>query len=69
MGKRIIEVPLDGEQVVLVEIDDEDFYQSGDALAPVANVDEMLARAGGSVRPGDGQRDHADHAHDLRSNH
>ena len=50
MGKRIIEVPLDGEQVVLVEVDDEDFYQGGDALAPVANVDEMLARAGGSVR-------------------
>jgi hypothetical protein len=50
MGKRIIEVPLDGEQVVLVEVDDEDFYPGGDALAPVANVDEMLARAGGSVR-------------------
>ena len=50
MGKRIIEVPLDGEQMVLVEVDDEDFYQGGDALAPVANVDEMLARAGGSVR-------------------
>jgi hypothetical protein len=50
MAKRIIEVPLDGEQVVLVEVDDEDFYQGGDALAPVANVDEMLARAGGSVR-------------------
>jgi hypothetical protein len=50
MGKRIIEVPLDGEQVVLVEVDDEDFYQGGDALAPVTNVDEMLARAGGSVR-------------------
>jgi len=25
MGKRIIEVPLDAEQVVLVEVDDEDF--------------------------------------------
>ena len=46
MGKRIIEGPLDGEQVVLVEVDDEDL----DALAPVANLDEMLARAGGSVR-------------------
>ena len=46
MGKRIIEVPLDGEQVVLVEVNDEDFYPGGDALAPVANVDEMLARAG-----------------------
>ncbi len=31
-------------------MDDEDFYQGGEALAPVANVDEMLARAGGSVR-------------------
>jgi Trypsin-co-occurring domain 1 len=50
MGKRVIEVPLDGEQVVLVEVSDEDFYQGGDALAPVANVEEMLARAGGSVR-------------------
>jgi len=50
MGKRIIEVPLDGEQVVLVEVDEEDFYPGGDALAPVANLDEMLARAGGSVR-------------------
>jgi hypothetical protein len=42
----VIEVPLDGEQVVLVEVDDEDFYQGGDALAPVANVDEMLASDG-----------------------
>ena len=50
MAKRIIEVPLDGEQVVLVEVDEEDFYPGGDALAPVANLDEMLARAGGSVR-------------------
>ena len=49
MGKRIIEVPLDGEQVVLVEVDDEDFYRR-EALARVADVDEMLARAGGSVR-------------------
>jgi len=31
-------------------VDEEDFYQGGDALAPVANVDEMLARARGSVR-------------------
>src|SRR3954447_390236 len=50
MSKRIIEVPLDGEQGVLVEVDDDDFYQGGDAWAPFANVDEMLARAGGSVR-------------------
>ena len=49
MGKRVVEVPLDGKQVVLVEVSEEDFYQD-DALAPVANVEDMLARAGGSVR-------------------
>ena len=50
MAKRIIEVPLDGERVVLVEVDGEDFYPGGDALLPVANPAEMLERAGGSVR-------------------
>jgi hypothetical protein len=34
MGKRIIEVPLDGEQLELVEVDDEDSYGGGSALAP-----------------------------------
>lgn len=50
MAKRIIEVPLNDEQVVLVEINDEDFLEGGDTLAPVASVDEMLNRAGGSVQ-------------------
>ena len=50
MGKRIIEVPLEGEQVVLVEVSDEDYYEVEDALAPVANVGDMLTRTGGSVR-------------------
>ena len=29
MDMRIIEVPYDGAQVVLVEVDGEDFYQGG----------------------------------------
>ena len=32
MGKRIIEIPLDDTQVVLAEVDDEDFYQGGGRL-------------------------------------
>jgi hypothetical protein len=65
MGKRIIEVPLDAEQVVLVEVDDEDFYQGADALAPVANVARCSPGRGVGAL-GDGQRDHADQAHHLR---
>jgi hypothetical protein len=50
MGKRVVEVPLDEKQVVLVEVSDDDYYEVKDALAPVANVEDMVARAGGSVR-------------------
>ena len=51
MGKRIIEVPLDGEQMVFVEVDDKDMVQgTGGALAPIASPQQMFERAGGSVR-------------------
>ena len=50
MGKRVIAVPLDDDQVVFAEVDDSDLPVAEDPLAPIADVEELVERAAGSVR-------------------
>jgi Trypsin-co-occurring domain 1 len=49
MGKRIVAVRLDDEQVVFAEVEESDLPTEEDPLAPIADVDELVAQASGSV--------------------
>lgn len=50
MAKRIIEIPLDEEQKILAEIDEDD-YDEDDALAPVSRMSpDAIEHVAGSVQ-------------------
>ena len=50
MAKQIVQIPLDDDRVIFAEVEADDLLEQGDGLAPIASPEELVARAGGSVR-------------------
>jgi hypothetical protein len=50
MGKRIVAVPLDDGQIVFAEVEESDLPAEEDPLAPIADVEQLVNDASGTVR-------------------